>query len=78
MPHLVRYAVPLPQFSSLKKNMVLPGNFSCFVALRVLILQSIQRLLRHEASSVRLDKFSGHFFDRVKIMLRDVDATVSR
>eukprot|EP00752_Nemacystus_decipiens_P009436 g8435.t1 len=47
-------------------------------AVRVLALQSIQRLLRHEAASVRLDKFSGHFFKRVKTMLRDVDATVSR
>eukprot|EP00903_Cladosiphon_okamuranus_P006626 g6471.t2 len=47
-------------------------------AVRVLALQSIQRLLKHEASAVRLDKFSGHFFSRVKTMLRDVDATVNR
>ncbi|CAM9843247.1 unnamed protein product [Pylaiella littoralis] len=47
-------------------------------SVRVLALQSIQQLLRNEASSIRLSKFSAHFFSRVKAMLDDLDATASR
>ncbi|CAM9829902.1 unnamed protein product, partial [Hapterophycus canaliculatus] len=47
-------------------------------SVRILSLRSIQRLLRDETSSARLDKFSGHFFSRVRGMLKDVDPTVCR
>ncbi|CAM9143991.1 unnamed protein product [Ectocarpus sp. 6 AP-2014] len=47
-------------------------------SVRVLALQSIQRLLRDPASSARLEKFSAHFFSRVKSMIQDVDSTVAR
>ncbi|CAM9437965.1 unnamed protein product, partial [Ectocarpus fasciculatus] len=47
-------------------------------SVRVLALQSIQRLLRDPASSARLEKFSAHFFSRVKAMIQDVDSTVAK
>lgn len=49
-----------------------------FFLCRVCVRQSIQRLLRDPASSARLEKFSAHFFSRVKAMIQDVDSTVAR
>ncbi|CAN0075413.1 unnamed protein product [Ascophyllum nodosum] len=47
-------------------------------AVRSVALKAIQTLLKDETARVRLGRFSGHFFSRVKDMLSDVDPGICR